>query len=235
MAADYSKLLANMHPSVRDVAKLFLEEATAAGLDPRLQETFRSQDRQAQLYAQGRTAPGSVVTKAKPGQSNHNYGVAFDVVPGSVIGKPNWAPEDPAWGRLGEIGKKVGLEWGGDWKFVDRPHFQLSGANWRKMQNDPAYANFAGGGGGAIASAPQPSGSPVPALSPGVNVADRQVAAVAPNGAAPQQAFGDMIAPQAPVSFANIIDGYAQRRRAAEEEHQSRQARLAALFADMPA
>lgn len=80
----------------------------------------------------------------------------------------------------------------------------------------------------------QPAGSPAPPLGPGVNVADRQVAAVAPASAAPQ-AFGDMLAPQAPVSFANIIDSYAQRRRAAEEEQQARQARLAALFAELPA
>src|SRR5690606_22511724 len=30
------------------------------------------------LYAQGRTKPGSIVTNAKGGQSNHNFGIAMD-------------------------------------------------------------------------------------------------------------------------------------------------------------
>lgn len=81
----------------------------------------------------------------------------------------------------------------------------------------------------AVASAaPQPAGSPAPALGPGVPVADRPVAS-APAAAA--SVFGDLVAPQAPASFASIIDHYAQRRRAQEEEEAARQARLAALFA----
>lgn len=84
------------------------------------------------------------------------------------------------------------------------------------------------------ATAPQPAGSPASALGPGVPVADRPVASapVAPSAAA--SVFGDLVAPQAPASFASIIDHYAQRRRAQEEEEQARQARLAALFAQYP-
>lgn len=58
-------------------------------------------------------------------------------------------------------------------------------------------------------------------------------------GAMPQQmqqmAFGDVVAPQAPVTFANVLDGFNRRRRQADEEEQARQSRLAALFASMPA
>lgn len=84
--------------------------------------------------------------------------------------------------------------------------------------------------GGAVASAAPAA----PPLGPARTVADRPIASAAPTATAPQ-VFGDMVAPQAPVSFANIIDSYAQRRRAAEEEQQARQARLAALFAELPA
>ena len=39
---------------------------------------FRSIPEQARLYAQGRTVPGPIVTKAPPGLSFHNYGLATD-------------------------------------------------------------------------------------------------------------------------------------------------------------
>lgn len=142
--ARFDQYLSNLHPKVQPLARMFLDEAYSAGLDPRIQETFRSRDRQDKLYAQGRTAPGAIVTKARGGQSNHNYGVAFDVVPGALLSQKNWAPEDARWQQLGAIAAKHGLEWGGNWKFVDKPHFQMKGANWRNLQNDPEFAKFAG-------------------------------------------------------------------------------------------
>jgi len=42
-------------------------------------------EEQAALYAIGRTAPGKIVTKARPGESYHNHGLAYD-----------WAPLKPA-------------------------------------------------------------------------------------------------------------------------------------------
>lgn len=41
---------------------------------------FRSCTEQDALYAQGRTIAGRIVTKARGGQSYHNYGLAFDWV-----------------------------------------------------------------------------------------------------------------------------------------------------------
>nr|WP_295770097.1 M15 family metallopeptidase [Rhodoferax sp.] len=40
---------------------------------------MRSCAEQDALYAQGRTAPGNKVTNAKSGDSNHNFGIAFDI------------------------------------------------------------------------------------------------------------------------------------------------------------
>ena len=85
---------------------------------------FRSFEEQDYLYAQGRTRRGAIVTNAKAGQSNHNYGTAVDIV-FLVNGNPSWDNSHP-WSLLGEVGEAVGLEWGGNWTgFVDRPHFQL--------------------------------------------------------------------------------------------------------------
>jgi len=79
--------------------------------------TFAEQDA---LYAKGRTVPGSIVTKAKGGDSYHNYGLAFDVAIVENGGVSyNITPE------IAAIGARYGLEWGGNWtSFKDKPHFQ---------------------------------------------------------------------------------------------------------------
>lgn len=98
--------------------------------------TYRSDAEQAALYAQGRTAPGPIVTNAKPGHSKHNIkgadgrpaSEAFDIVP-LRSGKPVWGTEGDdlvVWQRLGGHGKFVGLKWYGepDAPFHEFPHFQ---------------------------------------------------------------------------------------------------------------
>ena len=83
--------------------------------------TYAEQDA---LYAQGRTAPGVIVTNAPAGYSNHNFGIAFDV---GIFNGVLYLDDSPLYGRVGQVGCELGLEWGGDWKsFPDEPHFQLS-------------------------------------------------------------------------------------------------------------
>ena len=64
-------------------------------------QSFRSAAEQARLYAQGRTAPGPIVTHAKPGTSYHEFGLAFDV---AVLkdGKPTWPNDVALWTSIGE-------------------------------------------------------------------------------------------------------------------------------------
>ena len=77
------------------------------------------------------------VTKAKGGQSYHNYGLAVDIV--LIIDKDgNGSYESASWDVKSDfdgdgqsdwmevvaIFKRYGWEWGGDWKFYDAPHFQ---------------------------------------------------------------------------------------------------------------
>ena len=84
---------------------------------------FRTYDEQAALYPQGRTTPGKVVTNARPGYSNHNFGIAFDI---GVFEGSTYLPESPKYNAVGALGMDIGLEWGGSWKsIVDAPHFQL--------------------------------------------------------------------------------------------------------------
>jgi peptidoglycan LD-endopeptidase CwlK len=83
--------------------------------------TFQQQEN---LYNQGRTDNKPIVTNSPAGFSYHNYGIGADLV-FLVNGTWNWGETNP-WQELGDLGKSLGLEWGGDFKgFVDRPHFQL--------------------------------------------------------------------------------------------------------------
>lgn len=57
-------------------------------------------------------------------KSKHLSGKAIDLVP-VIKGKTCWNPPERVWQAMGEIGKKHGLKWGGDWKEKDYPHFEI--------------------------------------------------------------------------------------------------------------
>lgn len=80
----------------------------------------RLQEEQDNLYAQGRTAPGKIVTWVK--ESKHTQGKAFDV---AIIknGQITWEPKE--YEILGLHAKRIGLIWGGDWKVRDYGHFEV--------------------------------------------------------------------------------------------------------------
>lgn len=122
-----SRKLEDLLPQVRSRVEAFLKAADEAGIDLLVTSTYRDNASQDALYAQGRTAPGRIVTNAKAGQSYHNFRCAVDVVP-LRNGKPVWDTKDPVWQTVGRLGKAAGLEWAGDWKrFKEFPHFQYTG------------------------------------------------------------------------------------------------------------
>lgn len=125
-----SRKIEDLHPIVKVKAEQFIKKCDEAGIDLLVTSTYRDNESQAELYAQGRTKPGKIVTKAKPGQSWHNWRVAFDVVP-LRNGKPVWGTSGPdgiLWETIGKIGESVGLEWAGRWKtFKEFAHFQYTG------------------------------------------------------------------------------------------------------------
>jgi peptidoglycan L-alanyl-D-glutamate endopeptidase CwlK len=87
-------------------------------------EGLRSRETQARYYAQGRTTPGRIITYKKPGTSTHETGNAVDLV-FVKNGKLSWA-ETNRWEIIGKLAAEIGgLEWGGNWKFKDRPHVEL--------------------------------------------------------------------------------------------------------------
>lgn len=122
-----SRDLKELLPPARRRVEAMIASAKAQGIDLLVTSTYRDNESQTALYAQGRTAPGKVVTNARAGQSYHNYRCAVDVVP-IRAGKPVWDAKDPVWQQVGALGKAAGLEWAGDWKrFREMAHFQYTG------------------------------------------------------------------------------------------------------------
>jgi len=125
-----SRNLNDLHPLVEALCRSFLDECKKQGVDILVTSTYRDNESQDALYAQGRTTSGDIVTRAKGGQSWHNFRVAFDMVP-MRNGKPVWGLDTPGdralWFKVGAIGKSVGLEWAGDWTgFKEYAHFQYT-------------------------------------------------------------------------------------------------------------
>lgn len=100
----------------------------------RVTEGIRTWETQAKLYAQGRTTPGSIVTRARPGDSIHHYGLASDCC---FVGSDPYLVKDregdKLWEEYGRLAQAHGLTWGADWngngikerQDFDRPHVEL--------------------------------------------------------------------------------------------------------------
>lgn len=109
-------------PGLDELIDDFVEYMADEGLDVRITSTYRTRAEQAALWAQGRTKPGPIVTNAKPGQSKHELGRAFDF----TFRELGYTAPDEWWDFAGEVGESVGLVWGGRWRHPDRPHFELA-------------------------------------------------------------------------------------------------------------
>jgi peptidoglycan L-alanyl-D-glutamate endopeptidase CwlK len=133
-AASQSKLV-GVHP---DLAKVVRRAIEISPVDFKVIEGVRTPERQRQLYAQGRTAPGPVVTWTL--KSNHfkqadGYGHAVDLLPAPYDWKAAGPFDAMAKAMLAaakELG--IGIRWGADWDSdgkprekgeTDSPHFEL--------------------------------------------------------------------------------------------------------------
>lgn len=131
-----SRSLDDLHPDVRDRVARWVALCKARGVDVLVYCTFRSADEQDELYSQGRTKPGRIVTNARAWSSWHNVRRAIDAVP-VVFGKPDWSysdvnndkvPDELWWQVMVEEADRVGLEWSGRWKrFPEYVHWQFTG------------------------------------------------------------------------------------------------------------
>lgn len=125
-----------MNSVVKESALEVIRRAYEKGIYVQLSAGFRSYAEQNALYAKGRTKPGSVVTNARGGYSNHNFGLAIDYFLTDKEGKiAHWdirkdmnANQVADWIEVANIAKSLGFAWGGDWKsFPDYPHLEMTG------------------------------------------------------------------------------------------------------------
>lgn len=123
-----------LHPVLQKKAAVLKEECKKQGIFIQFSECLRTKAEQDALYAQGRTAPGNIVTNAKGStySSQHQWGIAVDFYLDMDV-NGNGTKKDDAFNnstglfeRVGAIAKSVGLGWGGYWTSIkDRPHLYL--------------------------------------------------------------------------------------------------------------
>ncbi|MBQ5949552.1 D-alanyl-D-alanine carboxypeptidase family protein [Massilia sp. ST3] len=132
------KIIAQLHPRIHPYARALVKQAGAVGIQIKLISGLRTYAEQDKLFAQGRTdfSKGKKkVTNARGGESNHNFGLAFDI---GVFDNETYLQTSPKYKAVGAIGLELGLEWGGNWKsIVDQPHFQLR-PDWAKGLSEKA-------------------------------------------------------------------------------------------------
>lgn len=133
------KNLATLDPVAAPTFRQLVSTARKIGrvndVDVKVISAHRTWEEQDQLYAKGRTAPGKIVTRARGGYSNHNFGIAIDfgIFKGSKY-LDGGTPSDKKLARnvhvqIADAAKLAGLDtqWGGDWSgFEDFPHHEIS-------------------------------------------------------------------------------------------------------------
>lgn len=140
ISLDRCKLL---HPAIRDeviAAITEIEKGFPANIKIRIVQGLRTIEYQNELYAQGRTKPGKIVTKARGGKSYHNYGLAIDFAilydndgNGSFeelswdIFRDHDKDGKSDWREVVDYFKTIGYRYGGDWQTIkDFPHLEKS-------------------------------------------------------------------------------------------------------------
>lgn len=127
-----AKNVSTLHSKVQQLFKNWIMEcqvlAKTLGYEYKAISGNRTWDEQAKIYAQGRTAPGKIVTNARPGYSNHNYGIAVDMgvfKDGKYLDSSKPSEAEAFHRKAALIAEKYNIEWGGSWKsFKDYPHFE---------------------------------------------------------------------------------------------------------------
>jgi hypothetical protein len=131
----------NLYKPLLEVANKLIDEINSK-LTHRtcfISQGYRSIEYQNDLYAQGRTKQGKIVTNAKGGWSFHNYGMAFDLA-FKYDNKLDWTVA--LFKVAGDLSKKYNLEWGGDWKVKDYPHFQIKGITIEQLRQGIMPTNY---------------------------------------------------------------------------------------------
>lgn len=121
--------LQGVHPELVSVVKRTIQITV---IDFGISQGVRTLDQQRELYAQGRTKPGKIVTwtmNSKHLLQPDGFGHAIDVVAYDK-GHVSWDEKlydqiaNAMYKAAAELGVKI--KWGGEWRSPDKPHFQLA-------------------------------------------------------------------------------------------------------------
>lgn len=93
-------------------------------------EGFRSLERQKEMYDKGFSKIDGI---SKKGKHNYSPSLAIDIIPYKKGHNPfdGSKESDIMFDNLAkefkQVAKELGINitWGGDWKFIDKPHFQI--------------------------------------------------------------------------------------------------------------
>ena len=116
-----SRALDDLSPRFKPLAIELLARLVEAGISVMIVDTLRTQaEHEANL------AKGVSWTQ----HSKHLDGDAIDVCPYEVYSlhgpdKLQWDYGDPIWAKIGSIGERLGLRWGGRWNQKDLGHFEF--------------------------------------------------------------------------------------------------------------
>lgn len=147
--------LQSIYPPLADKLRQMAGMLEQEGIAIRVVQALRTWAEQDDLYAQGRTKAGSIVTNCPGGKSYHNFGLAVDCVP-STQGPgqpftPDWNNQHPTWQRMVAVGTSLGLDSGATWRtFKDYPHFQLTGRFPEGAPNEEVQQLYKNGGNQAV-------------------------------------------------------------------------------------
>ncbi len=106
-------------PDTAQAVSTLLYWAAERGISAQITDGPRTCEQQEERYAQGRTAPGDIVTQVKGCKSWHVLGRAVDLYVGT------WEPA--AYAALGLQWESMGGTWGG--RFDDHVHFEWHGGH----------------------------------------------------------------------------------------------------------
>jgi hypothetical protein len=118
-------------------------DAICAKLPPEWQpyNGARTFIQQGQIYAQGRTAPGKIVSNAPAGESAHCYGCGSDWTLWDGC-NPIWMTKaDPRWEDYGVAVVSAGARWGAEFGDIDHNELKIY-VTWPKILQE-----FTDGGG----------------------------------------------------------------------------------------
>jgi peptidoglycan hydrolase-like protein with peptidoglycan-binding domain len=124
-----------VHPELRRRLGMLAEALAGRGMQAMITDGLRTFAEQDAIFAQGRTKPGDIVTNARGGESNHNYGLAVDLYP-VIEGRVFTAiPKDASrefrqrfeavQQAIIEDAERLGLTSGAHFSRGDPPHVQL--------------------------------------------------------------------------------------------------------------